>query len=81
MRVVFPQYLSDDAGRLLVCPVCGKAELLHSEQDTPVDGLQSVTDIGKGARDNDRHRVVDIGAPHLVFDVDGYDLFVHICHR
>ena len=38
-----------------------------------MDGLEAVADVGQGAADDDRHGVVEIAAPHLVFDVDGVE--------
>ena len=36
-----------------------------------MDGLEAVAGVGEGAPDDDRHRVVEIGAAHLLFDIDG----------
>ena len=37
-------------------------------------GLEAVASVGKGAPDNDRHGVVEIGAAHLLFDIDGDEI-------
>jgi hypothetical protein len=36
-----------------------------------MDGLEAVAGIGESAPDDDRHGVVEIGAAHLLFDIDG----------
>jgi hypothetical protein len=36
-----------------------------------MDRLESVASVGKGAPDNDGHRVVKIRPAHLIFNVDG----------
>ena len=41
-----------------------------------MDRLQTVADIGKGASDDHAHRVIEIRALHLVFDIDWDQVFV-----
>ena len=63
--------VADDLGGLGVLLVELEAHLLHAVEDAAVDGLEAVADVGQGAADDDRHGVVEIGAAHLLFDVDG----------
>ena len=35
-----------------------------------MDGLQPVSNIGQCATNDHAHRIVEIGPPHLVFDID-----------
>lgn len=52
------------------------AELnLYSDKPTrkSAHGFQAVAHVGQRTRDDDRHRVVDIGRLHLLFDIDGDD--------
>jgi hypothetical protein len=39
-----------------------------------VDGLQSIAGIWQRAPDDYAHRVVEIGAAHLLFNVDGNEI-------
>jgi hypothetical protein len=39
-----------------------------------MDGLKTVTGIGKRTPDDHGHGVVEIGAAHLLFDVDGNEV-------
>jgi len=39
-----------------------------------MDRLQTVTDVGERAADDDRHRVIEIRPTHLLFDVDGLNV-------
>ena len=80
MRMVFTDDVTDHAGRFLVGLVVVVAEFLHRVQHAPMHRLQAITDIGQRTPDNDAHRVVQIGLPHLVFDVDAQDLFGQISH-
>ena len=63
--------VADDLGGLGVLLVELEAHLLHAVEDAAVDGLEAVADVGQGAADDDRHGVVEVGAAHLVFNVDG----------
>ena len=63
--------VADDLGGLGVLLVELEAHLLHAVEDAAVDGLEAVADVGQGAADDDRHGVVEIGAAHLLFDIDG----------
>jgi len=65
--------VADDLGGLGVLLVELQAHLLHSVKDAAMDGLEAVAHVGQGAADDDRHGVVEITAPHLVFDVDGIE--------
>ena len=68
MGVILPEDLADHAGGFLIGPVPREAELLHREEHAAVDGLETVTDVRQRASDDDGHRVVQIGLPHLLFD-------------
>jgi hypothetical protein len=35
-----------------------------------MDGLEAIAGVGQGAPDDNRHGVVEIGAAHLLFDID-----------
>jgi hypothetical protein len=63
--------LADDFGALGVLLVVFEAHLAHGVEDAAMDGLEAVAGIGQSAPDDDRHRVIEIGAAHLFFNVDG----------
>ena len=50
------------AARLAARAVGPQAALEHRPQDPAMDRLQAVADVGQGAADDDRHRVVEEGA-------------------
>ncbi len=62
--------LSDDLGALGVLLVVLEAHLAHGVEHAAMDGLQAVASIGECAPDDDGHRVVEIRAAHLLFDID-----------
>ena len=84
VRMVLGHDLADDARRLAVRLVGGIAGALHAEDDAPVNRLQAVAHIGQRARHDDAHRVVEVGAFHLLFDRDRLDVELRraygICH-
>ncbi len=71
VRMVFAQDLADDLGALDVLAIVQQAHVMHGVENAPMDRLQSVADVGQGAANDDRHRIVEIRAPHLLFNVDG----------
>ena len=70
VRVVLTDHVTDDTRTLQVLGVPRVVEHVHRVQTAPVYGLETVAHVGKGAADNYRHRVVDVVACHLVFNVD-----------
>ena len=63
--------LPDDLGALGVLLVVLEAHLAHGVEDAAMDRLESVAGVRQSAADDDAHRVVEIRAAHLLFDVDG----------
>ncbi len=74
MGMVFAHDIADDAGALAGGAIGLQAHLLHGVENAAVHGLESVADIGQGAADDDRHRIIEIRLAHLVFNVDGLDV-------
>src|SRR5690606_35898339 len=70
VRVVFTDDVADDASGLLVWLVVVVAELTHRVQDAAMHGLQSVAHVRQRTADDHAHRVIEIGLPHLVFEID-----------
>jgi hypothetical protein len=73
VRVVLAHHAADDVGRLPVGPVGPQALLVHRPQDPAVHRFQAVADLGQGAADDHRHRVVEVGALDLLLELDGLD--------
>ena len=71
--VVLGHRVAGDAGALDVGPVGAEALLIHVPDDPAVHRLQAVAHIGQGAGHDDRHRVVDEAALHLVLQLDRLD--------
>ena len=74
VRVEVAHHVADHLRRLGVLLVELKAHLLHAVEDAAMHGLESVAGVGQGAADDDRHGVVEVGAAHLLLDVDGQKL-------
>ncbi len=70
VRMVLAHGVGDRARRLAVGLVVGVADLVHRVEDAPVHRLQPVAQVGDRPADDDAHRVVEIGGPHLGLDGD-----------
>jgi hypothetical protein len=74
VRMVIAHHVADDLGALAIRPAGDESALLAGVEDTAVNRLQAIADVGQSARDDDRHRIVEIARLHLVDDVDGGDV-------
>ena len=70
MGMIFADHVADDARRFLVGLVPVVRKLVHREENTAMHGLEPVAHVGKRAPDDDAHRVVEIGAAHLLLEAD-----------
>ena len=68
--VVLAHHVADDAGRLLVRLAGGVAGFPHAVEHAAVHGLEAVAHVGQRAAHDHAHRVVEVAALHLLFDVD-----------
>ena len=81
MGVVDAHALADDLGAFGVLLVVLQAHLVERVKDAPVHGLQTVAGIGQRPAYDDAHRVVEIRAAHLLFNVDGNEVGAAIGRR
>jgi hypothetical protein len=73
VRMVLTDDVADDAGGLLVGLVPVVRELPHGVEHSAMHGLQPVAHVGQGTPDDHAHRIVEVGLPHLVFEIDRHD--------
>ncbi len=69
MRMVTLEHFADDAGALRIAPRRKQALAEHRVEDAPMDRFEAVAHVGQRAPDIHRHRVVQVGLPHVVFDI------------
>jgi hypothetical protein len=74
VRVEVAHDIADDRRGFAERPVPVVAVLLHRVENSTMYRLQPVAHIGQRPRDDDAHGVIEIGAPHLLFDRDGRDV-------
>src|SRR5439155_15037477 len=74
--VIFSHAIAHDAGALPGGPVGLQTHLLHGVENPPMDRLQAIANIGKGAAHDYAHGVIEIRPLHLVFNVDGNEVLV-----
>ena len=70
VRVVAFEDLADDARALAVLFVRRQVHLAHCVEDAALHRFETVPDVGKRARHDDRHRIREVALAHFVFDVD-----------
>ena len=75
VRVVVADHLADDLRALAIGAVRRQPHLPHRVEHASMRGLEPVAHVGQRAPDDHAHRVIEIRAAHLVFDVDGNSLF------
>ena len=68
VRVELAHHLADDRGAFDVLARGPQVELVHREQDSAVDRLEAVADVGQSAPDDHRHGVVEIRRAHLLLE-------------
>ncbi len=73
VRVVLTHHVADDARALREAAVGAVAAVVHRVEHPAVHRLQAVAYVGQRAADDDRHRVVDVGALHRGLQLDGLD--------
>src|SRR5687767_134585 len=68
VRMESPKHVADDRRRLLERSVREEPEVVHRVQDAPVHGVEAIAHVGKRARHDHAHRVVDERFLDLVID-------------
>ncbi len=70
MGVILAQHLTDDAGTFAVGAVAGETQLVHRIKNAAMHGLEAVAGVRQGPAHDDAHRILHVGARHLVAQVD-----------
>ena len=76
--VIFAEHFAHHTGALAVRPVAGEAQLVHRVENPAMHRLEAVAGIGQGPTHDHTHRVLQIGARHLVAQVRLNDPIVGI---
>ena len=74
VRVVLAHHFADRVRALAVLTVGAHPLGVHAVEDPALHRLQTVARVGQRARRDDRHRVVQEGAFHLLLDLDRFDV-------
>ena len=83
VRVELTEHVADDSRRLTVRFVRIEIQFVtHVVQNPAVNGFHAVPHIRKRTGHDDRHRIIDVGRFHLLFDIDFDDSFAcsFFCH-
>ena len=76
VRMVVTHRLTDDFRALEVFAVRLDTEFIHRKQNSALRGFQAVAGIREGARNNDRHRVVEKRLRHFIGHINEFNFFV-----
>ena len=68
--MVFTQNIAHHAGALAIGPIWGQAQLVHREEDAPLHWFEPIAHIGQGSSHDHAHRVLEVGALHLLMQSD-----------
>src|SRR3989454_2428516 len=79
--MVLPEDLAHHSGALHVGTVPDVVRLVHREEHAPVHGLQPVPHVGQRAPHDHAHRVIEVGAAHLLFQADGESFLGELFHE
>ena len=77
VRVVVSRGVAANLRALDVLLAGSEVQLAHREKDAPLRWLQSITHVRKGARDDNRHRVVEEGCREFLGYGDRFDVVGH----
>ncbi len=80
VRVIFTDHVTDDTGRFLVGFIPVVAQYVHGVKYATVYRLQAIADIRQRTANNDRHRIVQIGAFQLFLDVNRCNFSRKVAH-
>src|SRR5207342_60744 len=78
--VVLADHIAYHAGGLLVGLVVVVAELSHRIQHAPMHRLEAIAHVRQRAPHDHAHGVIEIGAAHFVFEVDGENFARDVRH-
>ena len=71
MRVIVAHDFADNFRAFAVWAIRRQTHIAHAVENATVDRLEPVSYVGQRAANDHTHCVVDVRAPHLIFDVDG----------
>ena len=69
MGVVFAEHLAHHTGAFAVGAVVGEPQLIHGVENAPVHRLEAIAGVGQGPAHDHAHRILHIGARHLITEV------------
>ena len=81
VRMVFAEDVADHARAFHVRPVPHVVRLEHREEHPAVHRLQPVAHVRQRAPHDHAHRVIEVGAAHLLFQADGKSFLGELIHE
>jgi enoyl-CoA hydratase/carnithine racemase len=81
VRMIFTEHFADDARALHVGAVPHVVRLVHREQNASMNRLQPIAYIRQRPPNDYAHRVVEVGAAHLLLETDRQRFFRELIHH
>ena len=78
MGVELTHYIAHHASTLIEGTIGSIPAVIHRVDDTTMHRLESITHIGQGATDNNRHCIVQVGTLHLGLQIYLFNMTVGI---
>ena len=78
VRVILTHHITDNTGTLRERLVGAVTAVVHAVDHTTVHRLETVTNLGQGATNDDAHRVVKVRTLHLQLQVNAYNMTARI---
>ena len=69
VRMVLAQHLAYDTGTLARRGIVSQSHIVHRVEDAPLNRLEPVAHIGKGARGDDAHGIAQVRRAHLFLNI------------
>ena len=76
--MIFAENFAHHAGALSIRTIAGQSQLVHGIENSPMHRLEAVAGIGEGPTHDHTHRILQIGARHLVTEIRLDDSIVGI---
>ena len=70
VRVILAEHIAHDAGAFAVRPIRCQAQFVHRVEDAALHRLEAIAGIGQGPTHDHAHRVLEVGALHLLMQGD-----------
>ncbi len=80
VRMILTDHITHNSSRLHIGSVVNVVKFAHGKQYPPVNGFETVSNIGQRTTDDNAHSIVQVGLLQLIFDVYRSYIVIEIRH-